>query len=100
MGVAGYHLFPDFLGNPGADFLEKSIAGARLVLAELMKIRGESDYIAGDRPTLADLYLAPICFYVSLVDDKSKVFDAPGFDDWWDRVQKLDSYRSTEPDLG
>lgn len=44
--------------------------------------------------------MAPICFYVSLVDDKSKVFDAPGLSDWWDRVQKLDSYRSTEPDLG
>lgn len=100
VGVAGYHLFPDFLGNPGADFLEKSIANARLVLTEIMKVRGDSDYIAGDGPTLADLYLAPICFYVSLVDDKSKVFDAPGFDDWWDRIQKLDSYKSTEPDLG
>lgn len=100
VGVAGYHLFPDFLGKPGADFLEKSVADARLVLTEIMKIRGDSDYIAGDRPTLADLYLAPICFYVSLVDDKSRVFDVPGFDDWWGRVQKLDSYRSTEPDLG
>jgi glutathione S-transferase len=100
VGVAGYHLFPDFLGNPGADFLEQSVGNARLVLTELMKIRDGSEYIAGDRPTLADFYLAPICFYVNLVDDKARVFDAPGFGEWWDRIQQLESFKATEPDLG
>jgi hypothetical protein len=28
------------------------------------------------------------------------VFDVPGFQPWWDRMQQLESYRSTEPDLG
>lgn len=100
VGVAGYHLFPDFLGNPGKDFLEESIDKAHTVVTELMKIRDDSNYIAGDKPTLADLYLAPICFYVNLVDDKSKVFNVPGFTDWWDRMQKMDSFKSTEPNLG
>lgn len=72
----------------------------RLVLGELMKIRGDSAYIAGDKPTLADMHLAPICFYVNLVKDKSEVLDVPGFSEWWDRVQNLDSFKSTEPDLG
>lgn len=100
VGVAGYHLFPDFIGNPGPEFLDQSIDKSRLVLTELMKIRGESEYIAGDKPTLADMYLAPICFYVNLVEDKSKVFDVPGFGDWWDRMQRIESFKSTEPDLG
>lgn len=100
VGVAGYHLFPDFLGNPDPDFLERSIDSSRLVLTELMKIRGESDYIAGDKPTLADFYLAPICFYVSLVEEKSRVFDVPGFNEWWGRMQQLDSFKATEPQLG
>jgi glutathione S-transferase len=65
-----------------------------------MRVRGDSEWIAGDKPTLADLYLAPACFYVSLVDDAPKVFDAQGFQQWWDRMQQLESYRTTEPDLG
>lgn len=100
VGVAGYHLFPDFIGNPDRAFLEQSIEKSRMVLTELMKIRGDSSYIAGDKLSLADMYLAPICFYVDLVEDKSKVFDVPGFSDWWERMQKVDSFKATEPDLG
>jgi glutathione S-transferase len=100
VGAAGYHLFPDFIGNPDEAFLEKSVKDARLVLTELMKIRGDSDYIAGDKPTLADFYLAPICFYVNLTDEAGRLFDVPGFSDWWDRMQQMDSFKSTEPNLG
>ena len=100
VGVAGYYLFPDLAGNPTEEDLRNSIEASRRVLTEIMKIRGDSPWIAGDDPTLADFYLAPICFYVSLVEDAPKVFDVPGFGDWWDRVQQLESYRATEPDLG
>lgn len=100
LSVAGYHLFPDFLGNPGADFLEEKVAQARKVLLEIMKLRGDSEWIAGDRLSLADLFLPPVCFYVSLVDDSDRVFDAPGFGDWWERIRQRDSYRRTEPNLG
>jgi glutathione S-transferase len=100
VGTAGYHLFPGFLGNPDEAFLKQSIEDARKVLTELMKIRGDSKYIAGDKPTLADFYLAPACFYVGLTDEAAKVFDVPGFQEWWDRFQQLESYRATEPDLG
>ena len=99
IGVAGYHLFADFMGNPDASFLQTSIEQARKILTEIMKIRGDSEWIAGDKPTLADFFLAPACFYVSLVDDAAKVFDVDGFQPWWDRMQQLQSYRSTEPDL-
>jgi glutathione S-transferase len=100
LGVAGYHLFPDFLGNPDASFLAQSVEQARKVLTEIMKIRGDSPWIAGDQPSLADFFLAPACFYVGLVDEAEQVFDVPGFADWWQRMQALESYRHTEPDLG
>lgn len=100
LGVAGYHLFPDLLGNPDRSFADGSIAQANKLLTEIMKIRGSSPWIAGDRPSLADFHVAPVCFYVSLVDDAPKVFDVPGFQEWWDRVRQLESYRATEPDLG
>jgi glutathione S-transferase len=61
--------------------------------------QGSPPFIAGDL-SLADLYLAPILFYVNLTPDKDRVFEVPGLDDWWSRVQNLDSFRSTQPNLG
>jgi len=100
VGVAAYHLFPDFVGGKNeamrADCIEKS----KLVLGELMKLRGKDAWIAGAEPSLADYYLAPICFYVNMTEDAAKVFDVKGFADWWKRAQDLKSYKATEPDLG
>lgn len=100
VGVAAYHLFPDFVGGKNEDMRKDCIEKSRLVLTELMKLRGDDPWIAGANPTLADFYLAPICFYVGLTEDAGKVFDVPGFADWWARVQALPSYKATEPDLG
>jgi glutathione S-transferase len=100
VGVAAYHLFPDFVGGKNDEMRADCIEKSRQVLTELMKLRGNDPWIAGTSPSLADFYLAPICFYVNLTEDAAKVFDVPGFADWWSRVQGLDSYKSTEPDLG
>jgi len=100
VGVAGYHLFPDFIGGPDEDARRQCIATSTLVLTELMKIRGDDPYIAGSERSLADFYLAPICFYVGLTPDAQVVFNVSGFTDWWTRVQALQSFKTTEPDLG
>ena len=100
IGLTAQHLFPDFVGGASEamrlDCLEKS----RLVLSEQMKLRGDSRWIAGAHLSLADLFLAPVCFYVSLTPDAGAAFDVPGFADWWARAQGLESYQATEPDLG
>jgi glutathione S-transferase len=98
--VAGYHLFPDFIGGQNDELHADNMSQAKLVLGELMKIRGDSTWLVGDKPTLADFYLAPICFYVSLTDDAATLFATEGFADWWQCMQELPAYRSTEPDLG
>ncbi len=100
IGVAAYHLFPDFIGGKNEEVRKDCIEKSRLVLTELMKLRGKDAWIAGSSPGLADFYLAPICFYVDMTEDKGKVFDVPGFADWWKRVQALPSYKATAPDLG
>ena len=64
-----------------------------------MRTKAVSTFIAGDL-SLADLYLAPITFYVSMTPDKDTVFDIPGFADWWSKVQALPSYKSTQPNFG
>ena len=64
-----------------------------------MKTRGSSPFIAGDL-SFADLYLAPLAFYVSLTPDKDAVFDVDGFAEWWANIQALPSFVKTQPKLG
>ncbi len=98
-GVAGYHLFPDFVGGKNEAARRAGIEGGRKVIQLAMQSRGSSRFIAGAL-SLADLYLAPIIFYVSLTPDKGATFDVAGFAEWWSAIQELPSYRQTQPDLG
>lgn len=98
-GVAAYHLFPDFVGGQNEAARQGGIENGRKVIACAMKTKGASPFIAGDL-SLADLYLAPIAFYVSLTPDAEAIFDAPGFADYWASLQALPSFVATQPNLG
>jgi glutathione S-transferase len=100
IAVAGYHLFPDLIGGPDEEARKHAIVGSRRVLLELMKIRGGSAFIAGERPSLGDLYAAPICCLVSLTSDANEVFAVDGFARWWEQVQVMPSYHATAPRFG
>jgi glutathione S-transferase len=95
-GVAAYHLFPDFVGGKNDAMRQADMATGRKVIEFVMETKGSSPFIAGAL-SLADLYLAPILFYVSLTPDKNALFDVEGFADWWTRIQALPSYKATQP---
>ena len=97
IGLAAQHLFPDFVGGKNEEMRLDCLEKGRLVLTEIMKLRGDDPWIAGANLSLADLFIAPVCFYVSLTPDAGAAFDVPGFADWWARVQALDAYTSTAP---
>jgi glutathione S-transferase len=59
IAVAGYHLFPDFIGGLDEEARKHAIANSRRVLQELMKLRGGSAFIAGERPSLGDFLRRP-----------------------------------------
>jgi len=99
ISVAGYHLFPDFIGGQNEDARRQAISKSRLVLKELMKIKGNDPFIAGALPSLADYYLAPVCAYLALTPDAAEVFAEAGFSDWWQRVQALPAFKATVPQL-
>ena len=46
VGVAGFHLFPDFIGGANEDARQKAIATSRRVLQELVKLRGTDTFAA------------------------------------------------------
>ena len=98
--MAGYHLFPDFIGGKNEESRQQCVKTSKLVLQELMKVRSDDNFIAGERRSLADFHLAPICFYVALTPDAGEVFGVKGFTPWWVRMQALPSYESTAPQLG
>ena len=98
-GVAAYHLFPDFVGGKNDAMRQSGLENGRKMIDLAMKTKGSSPFIAGDL-SLADLYLAPIVFYVSLTSDKEMLFGVSGFANWWAKVQALQSYKDTQPSLG
>jgi glutathione S-transferase len=98
-GVAAYHLFPDFVGGKNDAMRRDGIENGRKAIELAMKTRNSSRFIAGEL-SLADLFLAPVAFYVALTPDKDAVFDVTGFPDWWAGIQGLPSFRSTQPNLG
>ena len=98
-GVAAYHLFPDFVGGKNDAMRKAGLENGRRVVDLAMKTKGDSDFLAGAL-SLADLYLAPIVFYVSLTPDADSVFNVDGFADWWTKIQALKSFQLTQPNLG
>lgn len=98
-GVAAYHLFPDFVGGKNDAMRQAGLENGRRVADIAMKTKGDSDFLAGQL-SLADLYLAPIVFYVSLTPDANTVFNIDGFAGWWTKIQALKSFQSTQPNLG
>jgi glutathione S-transferase len=95
-GIAAYHLFPDFVGGKNEPMRQGGLEKGRTVLELAMATKGASNFIAGDL-SLADLYLAPIVFYVSLTPDAETLFSVPGFAAWWAAIQALPSFASTQP---
>ena len=100
VNVMGFHLFPDFIGGKNEDARRQGVDTSKMVLRELMKLRGSDSFLAGGNLSIADLYLAPLCFYIGLTPDAGELFGVDGFGAWWERVQALPSYKSTEPNLG
>ena len=100
IGVAGYHLFPDFIGGANDDVRAACLEESETLLSLLMGIKGNDPWIAGANPTLADFLLGPILFYVSLTPDAERLMAIPGVADWWAAMNELESFKDTEPDLG
>ncbi|MEL7348376.1 MAG: glutathione S-transferase family protein [Pseudomonadota bacterium] len=100
IGAVGYHLFPDFLGNPDEAAYADMLARAKTFLGLVMKIRGEAPWLAGTAPSLADYFLGPVVFYIAISPVAGELLAVPGVQDWWDRMSVHETFKATEPDLG
>lgn len=92
--VAGYYLFPEFIGGKNDAALATGLANSRKTLTLIMAIKGADTFIAGSL-SLADLFLAPVIAYLSLTPDFSSLSDIPGFAPWWTTLQALPSFTAS-----
>lgn len=99
VGVAGYHLFPEFIGGQNDEARTTSLEQSKTLLSLLMENKGNAKWLAGDDCTLADYFLAPIIFYISLTPDADTLLGVPGVSDWWRDMQEVPAFKPTEPDL-
>jgi glutathione S-transferase len=93
--VVGIVLNSVFLA-PNGD--EVAIARGKAVLPELLAILedglGHADFLAGSRPTIADLAIASNVFQLSMAGIG---LEAPRSVDWYRRINKLEGYRRSLP---
>lgn len=100
VGVAGYHLFPDFIGGQNDEARAACLEESKKLLELLMENKKDDPWLAGSKPSLADYLLAPILFYVSLTPDADRLMGIPGLSEWWQAMNEIETFKATEPDLG
>ena len=83
------------VGDPAE--VERGLAAASRVLAALEPLAATLD---AERPTLADLHLAPMLAYFALVPAGAAMLpDFPALAAWWSRMQRRAAVRDTWPAL-
>ncbi len=101
LGIAAHYLFPDFIGGSDDAKLAAATEQSRRVLGEIERIMNGAEYLAGDALSLADLYLAPCLFYVSITPAFDVLMsDLPTLSRWWAGMNARQSYTDTMPPLG
>lgn len=94
-------LFTALLANGTDESVVKAgIPRATLCLQEIERIKGHHTFLAGDRVSLADLYLVPIIFYLKLTPEGELLVPRKGLTAWWEAMGERKSVQATAPHLG
>lgn len=97
LGLAAYHLFPDYIGGQDDALRAAQFEAAQEFLALLME--RADPWIGGQRATLADYFLGPVVFYVAMTPEAERVLSLPGVGHWWEAMRTQAAFKATVPDL-
>lgn len=100
IGAVLYELFPDVVAGPDDAACANCVANGEKALRLIMENKGQSKWLAGDKPSLADYFLAPIIAYTTATKEADRMLAIPGVADWWTAMQEIESFKATAPDLG
>ena len=99
--TVAYFFFPDFIGGQDDARLTNGKEVAATCLSEYERLMGDSPYLAGDSISLADLYLVPSYFYVSMTPVADDLLGPrEKLRAWWESMSARESVGATEPQLG
>jgi len=101
LDTVAYYFFPDFIGGADDERLARGKRMASTCLDEFQRLMAGNAYLCGGQLSLADLYIAPSYFYLSISPAADELTQArPALAQWWQRMNDHDSLKATEPDLG
>lgn len=95
--IVAYHLFPDFVPDENDERHRTGIEDGKKIMRELMRIKGDSPYLAGQDVSIADLYVAPIFAFITMTPHKDEFLRLPGVQAWWELISSRESFRATRP---
>jgi glutathione S-transferase len=88
-------------GTADESIIEAALPEVDKSMAELERLLGDQEYLAGSALSLADLHLAPIfAYFVATPESKAIMENKPGLNAWWQRMEPRESLAKTQPQLG
>lgn len=88
-------------GTADESIIEAALPEVDKSMAELERLLGDQEYLAGSALSLADLHLAPIfAYFVATPESKAIMENKPGLNAWWQRMGSRESLEKTQPQLG
>ncbi len=88
-------------GTADESIIEAALPEIDKSMAELERLLGDQEYLAGGALSLADLHLAPIfAYFVATPESKAIMENKPALNAWWQRMESRESLAKTQPQLG
>ena len=88
-------------GSPDEAAIKEALPSIELCLKEFERLMGSGKYLAGDKLSLADLFLIPVYHYLALTPEGEAALKPHGkIRAWWDSVRTRSSVVATEPKFG
>jgi len=100
-GIVLERVAPKLLNRPSDEAkIKATLPDAQQRLDVLEKALGATPYLAGNEPTLADYFLYPVMFYISVVPEGNALLESrPGLRRWMAAIGDRRSVKDTTPSL-
>lgn len=88
-------------GKADEAVIKEALPSIELCLKEFERLMGNGKYLAGDKLSLADLFVIPVYHYLALTPEGEALLKPRAkIRAWWDSVKTRNSVVTTEPKFG
>ena len=88
-------------GKPDEPTIKEALPSIELCLKEIERLMGNGKFLAGDKVSLADLFVIPLYHYIAQTPEGQELLRPRSrLRAWWDHVKTRNSVVTTEPKFG